>query len=55
MGLLTISPIGFQTSPDPNDPKSVHIAWNPSIGAGLLSRNGIILNAAISPDMLSAT
>jgi hypothetical protein len=55
MGLLTLSPMGFQTTSDPNNPKSVRVAWNPSLGAANLSGNAIILNVAISPDMLSTS
>lgn len=55
MGLLTLSPMGFQTTPDPNDPKNMQIRWNPSLGATFLAGNGIILNAAISPDMLTVS
>lgn len=55
MGLLTISPMGFQTAPDPNNPKAIRVAYNPAVGAGLLSANGIVLNVAISPDMLSTS
>ena len=55
MGLLTLSPMGFQTTPDPNDPKKMQIRWNPSLGATFLAGNGIILNVAISPDMLTVS
>lgn len=53
MGLLSISPIAFQTSPDPNNPKAMKITVNSAIGASLLANNGIVLNIAISPDMLT--
>lgn len=55
MGLLTFSPMGFQTSPDPNNPKNIQIKWNPSVGSSLLSIHGIILNVAILPDMLTVS
>lgn len=47
--------MGFQTAPDPNDPKKIQIHWNPSVGAAVLATNGIILNVAISPDMLTVS
>ncbi len=55
MGLLTLSPMGFNTSPDPNDPKKMQLKWNPSLGASYLSQNGIVMNVAISPDMLTVS
>jgi hypothetical protein len=32
MGLLTLSPIGFKTTPDTSDPKKTQVQWNPSVG-----------------------
>ncbi|MCW6169304.1 MAG: retropepsin-like domain-containing protein [Thermoplasmatales archaeon] len=55
MGLLTLSPMGFKTASDPNDPKKIHFQWNPSLGASVLAQSGIILNVAISPDMPTAS
>ena len=55
MGLLTLSPMGFKTASDPNDPKKIQLQWNPSLGASVLAQSGIILNVAISPDMLTAS
>ena len=55
MGLLSISPIAFQTAPDPNNPKGVKIMVNPAVGASILANNGIVLNIAISPDMLTVS
>ena len=55
MGLLTLSPMGFNTAPDPNDPKKIRIQWNPSLGASYLAQSGIILNVTISPDMLTVS
>jgi hypothetical protein len=47
--------MGFQTASDPKDPKKVQIRWNPSIGSSFLVQNGILLNVAISIDMLTAS
>jgi predicted aspartyl protease len=55
MGLLSISPIAFQTTPDPNNPKAMKITVNPAVGASILANNGIVLNIAISPDMLTVS
>ncbi|MGP6220197.1 aspartyl protease family protein [Caldiplasma sukawensis] len=55
MGLLTISPMGFKTAADPSDPKKINLQWNPSVGALFLAQQGIILNVAISPDMLTVS
>jgi len=55
MGLLSISPIAFQTTPDPNNPKAMKIVVNPAVGASILAKNGIVLNIAISPDMLTVS
>ncbi len=47
--------MGFKTASDPNDPKKIQLQWNPSLGASVLAQSGIILNVAISPDMLTAS
>lgn len=46
--------MGFQTSPDPNNPKLNRISW-PTIGASHLAAKGIVLDVAISTDMLTAS
>ena len=55
MGLLSISPIAFQAAPDPNNPKVMKITLNSALGASILATNGIVLNIAISPDMLTVS
>jgi predicted aspartyl protease len=52
MGLLTVPPMGFQPATDPNNLKSIRVSLS-YIGANRLFNEGIILNVAISPDMLS--
>ncbi|MEM3526666.1 MAG: retropepsin-like aspartic protease [Candidatus Jordarchaeaceae archaeon] len=55
MGLLSINQIPFHTAPDPDNPKSIKIVVDLAAGGSFLANNGIILNVAISPDMLTVS
>ncbi|MDA8054694.1 MAG: retropepsin-like aspartic protease [Thermoplasmatales archaeon] len=55
MGLFTSVPLGIQIIPNLVNPNQPSISYNPSVGAGILINNGVIMNVAILPDMLTVS